>query len=117
MNGRRIPGLAAVVAAVALAGCGGGGGNQRTAAQATGNAAATVAVEDMSFAPGDVTVGAGQAVAWKWDGRAVHDVAFDGGPASPKQTRGSWERTFADAGTYRYVCTLHPGMKGTVTVS
>lgn len=104
----------AVVAALGLAACGGGGG--AASAPASGNAAVTVAVSDMAFKPGAVTVDAGQAVAWEWDDEPVHDVAFDDGRTSPKQNRGSWERTFDRPGDYRYVCTLHPNMKGTVTV-
>ncbi len=32
------------------------------------------------------------------------------------QTEGSFSHTFDDTGDYPYVCTLHSGMRGTVTV-
>jgi len=44
-----------------------------------------------------------------------HDVSGDGFK-SEVQTEGTFSHTFADAGDYPYVCTLHSGMRGTVTV-
>ena len=106
------------VAGTALAACGGAdGGGARHAAPANGDAAATVTIVDMSFAPAATTVRVGEAVAWAWDdGRVEHDVVFDGGPASPRQRKGTWQRTFDGPGTYEYVCSLHPNMTGRVIV-
>ena len=44
-----------------------------------------------------------------------HDVVFDGFE-SEVQSSGSYTHMFADNGTYEYVCSLHPNMKGTVFV-
>jgi plastocyanin len=44
-----------------------------------------------------------------------HDVSGDAF-ASEVQSEGSFTHTFNDARSYPYVCTLHSGMKGTVTV-
>ena len=44
-----------------------------------------------------------------------HDVSGDGFK-SEIQTEGTFSHTFDDAGDYPYVCTLHAGMRGTLTV-
>ena len=105
----------AVTVTLALAACG-SDGPERTAAPSTGDADATVAVGDMSFSPETLEIAAGDTVAWRWDDAVPHDVAFKGGPASPKQASGTWQRAFDQAGSFDYVCTLHPGMRGTVVV-
>jgi plastocyanin len=108
--------LVAVMFLLALGGC-----NEdhraRTASPATGKPGASVDLKNVSFRPTTVRIGLGQTVAWNWvEGTVVHDVAFDDGPASLKQTSGTWERTFPDPGSYDYTCTLHPGMNGNVIV-
>jgi plastocyanin len=90
----------------------------RTVAPSTGAATATVELKNLAFVPEKTEVEAGQSVAWNWgQGTLIHDVAFDDGPTSPKQASGTWERVFVDAGSYDYVCTLHPQMTGKVIVS
>ncbi|MDQ6928610.1 MAG: cupredoxin domain-containing protein [Actinomycetota bacterium] len=90
----------------------------RTTSPSTGKAAAAVDLKTLRFTPATVEVRVGQSVAWNWvDGTILHDVAFDDGPTSPKQTSGTWERAFLDPGSYDYVCTLHPQMTGKVIVS
>ena len=32
-------------------------------------------------------------------------------------TKGTFSHTFDQPGEYRYICALHPGMKGTVVVT
>ncbi|AYF76649.1 copper-binding protein [Nocardia yunnanensis] len=83
-------------------------------------AAVTVEVKDMKFSPADVTIKAGDTVTWKFDDRAPHAVQGIGDVAlginSPIIHKGEWSHTFTTAGTYRYLCPLHPDMKGSVTV-
>ncbi|MCH7648734.1 MAG: hypothetical protein IIA83_09025, partial [Thaumarchaeota archaeon] len=43
-----------------------------------------------------------------------HDGNFDSGIMMVNQ---SWEFTFTDSGEYDYYCSLHPWMKGTVSVN
>jgi plastocyanin len=58
----------------------------------------------------------GGTVTWEWDdGNVVHDVK-SGDFKSELQKEGTFEHTFEEAGTYDYVCSVHPSMKGTVTV-
>lgn len=83
-----------------------------------GSADGRVAISDMAFLPGDVDVSVGDTVAWTFqDGHVPHNVTFEDGKSSQTQDTGSWSRTFDEAGTYDYRCTLHKQMHGTVTVS
>jgi plastocyanin len=83
---------------------------------AHGTPAAVVTIRYISFEPGTVTIHAGQTVEWEWqDAPAEHNVSF-GNVVSPVQATGVWYRTFNQAGTYPYQCTLHIDMRGTVVV-
>lgn len=94
-------------------GGGGGGGNDDDPPPAT----AGVNVQDNQFVAATVRVQAGGTVRWTWQGNNPHNVTFAGGPASSTQTGGSFERAFATAGTFSYLCTVHgQSMSGTVTV-
>lgn len=80
-------------------------------------ATAAVNVQDNQFVSAGVRVLAGGTVRWTWQGNNPHNVTFAGGPASITQTEGAFERAFAAAGTFPYLCTVHgQAMSGTVTV-
>ncbi len=117
MNRRRLFLAAlAVLPVFWLAACGGEADRQRTAAPSTGTAAATVVIDAMAFSPEGDEIAAGESVVWTFKDDTTHDVAFDDAPTSPKQKSGTWQRTFDQPGSYEYVCTLHPNMRGTVLV-
>lgn len=84
---------------------------------------ASVAVVENSFLPSSVTIPVGGTVRWAWSGMGTvqHNVIFDGTPGAPAdcelQSVGVCIRTFPTAGEFDYVCTLHIGMIGTVTVT
>lgn len=79
---------------------------------------ATVQIRNFMFAPMDLQVAAGTTVVWKNLDEEPHTVTsttglfrsggIDGG--------GTYRFTFASAGVYHYVCSIHPQMTGTVTV-
>jgi plastocyanin len=79
-------------------------------------AAATVSISDFDFNPANTTVLAGSTVTWTNNDSARHDVV--GGPLhSPTLSRGqSWSYTFSAPGTYSYICSIHPEMRGSVIV-
>ena len=81
-------------------------------------AARTVDIANMRFNPGDLTVEAGQTVTWTLNDRMPHTVsAQDGSFSSPTLSRGdAFSHTFDQPGTFEYVCSIHPGMRGRVTV-
>lgn len=102
--------------AVALASCGdgvlgGSGGNG-------GGSDTAIVVGNNFFNPSTASVVAGTTVTWTWAaGSALHNVSFTGGPESAIQATGSYSRTFATAGSFAYLCTVHgSGMSGTVVV-
>ena len=77
-----------------------------------------VEVRDDSFGPARSTAKVGQTVRWTWRGSNAHNVTFSGGPASPIQTSGTFERTFSAPGTFDYHCNVHgASMSGSVTVT
>ena len=144
----RRPALALVVGALAGAGCGGGdddggeNGSARESAQATETAPAerrggtSVDMNDqLTFAPKEIEVSAGEEVTWRNVGKVGHTVTADKSKAAdpslvsiPAGTRPwdsgfvmegeSFSRRFDKPGTYRYVCIPHEGagMVGTVVV-
>jgi LPXTG-motif cell wall-anchored protein len=78
--------------------------------------AGSVTIRDFSFGPASVTVTAGDTVSWTNSGPSQHTATgsgFDTGTLSKGQT-GS--HRFAQAGTFSYVCSIHPNMKGSVKV-
>lgn len=106
---------ATVVLVVAVAACGGDGDGDAdgAAAPADGN---TVVLRGIAFRPDEVTIAVGETVTWRWDdGNVVHDVVFDDF-RSKLQSEGEYRHTFDEAGTFEYVCSVHPQMKGTVVV-
>ncbi len=108
--------LAASLTAVTVAGCGNDTTTSAAAKTTVAGAAVTVTVDTRDYQPKHVEISAGQSVAWVFQDRMDHDIAFDDGPASPIQRNGTWTRTFDQPGTYPYLCTLHRSMTGTVTV-
>jgi amicyanin len=131
----RVGGLFAA-GAIVLAACGGGGGGNSAGAnnmagmamapQNAGNATSSAAVatnavniKNFAFSPAVVTVKVGATVVWTNDDSIQHDVTFDGGgiTSSVLNHNDTFSHTFPTAGTYHYICSIHPFMHGTVIVT
>lgn len=72
----------------------------------------------MAFAESNLTVSVGTKVKWTNNDSVPHTVTSDSGAfASDNLAKGqSFEFTFDKEGTYSYHCSIHPSMKGTITV-
>lgn len=81
-------------------------------------AAVSVTIADFAFAPAEVSVAAGETVAWVNEDWAPHTAtAADGGFDSGRLDQGAtFSQTFTEAGTHAYMCAFHPGMTGTIVV-
>jgi Icc protein len=78
-----------------------------------------VAIDNFAFAPQALTVSVGTKVTWKNADDVPHviasaDNAFE--PSKVLDTGQEFSRVFSKAGTYKYFCSLHPKMTGTVVV-
>ncbi len=77
-----------------------------------------VAIRGMHFVPAQLTVHRGDKVRWTNEDLVPHtatasDKRFDSALIAPSA---SWEWTASEKGQIPYGCTVHPEMKGSVTV-
>jgi plastocyanin len=79
---------------------------------------AQVAMKNFDFAPMAITVSPGTTVTWpNRDGEPHTVVSADGlFRSAALDQNDSFKFTFSKPGTYKYVCSIHPKMVGTVTV-
>lgn len=79
-----------------------------------------VRIRDIAFHPARLVIARGERVTWRFvDPEVSHNVRSRGHRrfrSSNAMLTGSFTRTFPHTGTYRYVCTLHPGMAGAIVV-
>jgi plastocyanin len=87
-------------------GGGGGGGPQ-------------VSMKDIKFNPETLKIKVGQTVTWTNDDSVGHDVTgddFKSGDPGGIDSGGTFQHTFKKAGKFDYVCSVHPGMNGSIQV-
>jgi plastocyanin len=82
----------------------------------------TVTIEATSYSPATVTLRPGDSIVWVNKDLMPHTATstikkekggFDSGSIAPGK---SWKYTPKAAGSFGYVCTFHPTMKGTIAV-
>lgn len=127
--------LLSILVTALLAGCGGGNGSDLVQpGSRPPNSVSIVRQAETkgtgAFVPNPLTVSPNGVVHWYNDDNAaaggqyggssgtIHTItADDNSFASGNLTPGrTFERTFATAGTYPYHCSIHPTMRGTITV-
>jgi plastocyanin len=138
---RRISILAlSLFALLALSACASGGGTAATGATApqpaesaaasapaaAGGGCATsseagavsVGIENFAYAPADVSAAVGETITWTNSDSAPHTATLDDGACDTGNIaqNASAGLVFDAAGTYPYHCTIHPNMKGTITI-
>jgi len=80
----------------------------------------TVTIDNFAFAPATLTVSPGTKITWTNKDEEPHTVtSADGGVTfkSPAlDTDDKFSFTFDKPGTYKYFCSIHPHMVGTIVV-
>jgi plastocyanin len=105
----------ASVAALALSSCGTG---ERASSRARAPLTHTVTIEGMRFQPERLRVTAGDIVVWANKDVVPHTSTSSaaGFDSALIEQGASWQLTAKAAGTFEYVCSFHPMMKGTLEV-
>src|ERR1700712_1041905 len=81
---------------------------------------ATVVIDNFSFGPAQLSVAAGATVTWENRDDIPHTIVNDATPRTfkspPLDSGEKFSQVFIKPGTYRYFCSLHPHMTGTIVV-
>jgi plastocyanin len=90
-----------------------------TQGPAASEAGDAVAIDNFAFVPTTLTVAAGSTVTWTNRDEEPHTVvANDGSFHSPGMgSQATFSHRFATAGTFDYICSIHPFMHATVVVT
>lgn len=78
----------------------------------------TVLIEGMEFTPPSLNVNAGDTVIWTNNDPFPHTATAEAKEFDSRNipAGGSWKMVMTKQGRFAYVCTLHPTMKGRLTV-
>jgi plastocyanin len=111
--------LAAVVVATGCAASSGGSPAQAQDLGGSGSAKPVViGMKALKYSPRKATVKVNQQVDFRWDESVAHNVVFDKKRKSKTLAKKGaiWSTKFDKTGTFKYNCTLHPGMDGEIKV-
>jgi plastocyanin len=117
--------ILAITSSIFILSCGKGGGddpygnnnnNNNNGGTTSGN---SISIDNMAFTSNSLSVKAGTTVKWTNNDNTAHtvtadDASFDSGSIAVGAT---YSYTFSYAGTIKYHCSIHSGMKGTVVVN
>ncbi len=83
------------------------------------NSNATVKILNFKYVPETLKIGTGETVQFVNQDEEPHTVTAKDGSFDSKalDTQQAWTHTFNQAGTFPYLCSIHPYMKGTITVT
>ncbi|WP_367318665.1 cupredoxin domain-containing protein [Streptomyces sp. HUAS ZL42] len=125
-RGRTAAALAGACTLLALAGCSNGGGNgpgttsAPPIATSAGPAPARIVIENFAFTPANLRVHPATKITVVNRDSAAHTVTATGDKTfDTGNIAGNATATFtapSAPGSYSYICTIHPNMKGTLTV-
>jgi plastocyanin len=112
--------LTVLVGLAVVAGCGGDDeGGDSAASTACPSGAVTIEMVDTKFDPETATAAVGDTVCWVNEDSIQHNAVAESGADFKSELFNKGETFTAkldQAGDIKYVCTVHPGMTGEITV-
>jgi plastocyanin len=116
--------IATLLLALTLAACGGddsgGGGEQPASSGECPSEAVVIRMANIKFDPQKATARAGQEICWPNEDAVEHDVTAESGATFKSNLYGKGETftaTVDKPGRVDYICTIHPGMTGSIEVT
>ncbi|SPB13305.1 copper binding protein [Caballeronia novacaledonica] len=91
---------------------------EEPAQQLAAASAPTISIDNFAFSRSSVTVPVGAKVTWVNHDDMLHTVTDEGKSfkSDPLDSGESFSHVFDKPGTYKYFCSLHPHMTGTIVV-
>ncbi len=75
-----------------------------------------VSIKNFAFDPAILNIKVGDTVTWTNNDSAAHRISGNGFQSSDMANGQTYSFKFTAAGTYDYICSIHPSMKGTIVV-
>jgi plastocyanin len=123
---RRLAATLVTALALGAAACGGDDENAPAGGGAEGSitecpdGAVVIAMRDVKFDPENATAKVGQEICWPNEDTIDHNAVAESGADFESELfgqGGTFTATVDEPGTVEYVCTIHPGMTGTIQVN
>ena len=115
---RRLTVVTLVLASLGLTAC---GSTPRRVPHSSAVPPDTVVMRNIAFNPQTINAKVGETITWVNRDDAPHNVTYVSGPRFNSSVTfkngGSFSLKLTKAGTIRYMCTIHPGMNGTIVVA
>jgi len=75
-----------------------------------------VTIQNFSFNPAEMSIKKGSTVTWTNQDAMPHRISGSGFQSNTLNKGQSFSFTFDTAGTFDYICSIHPSMKGRIIV-
>lgn len=76
----------------------------------------SISIKNLAFAPSTITITPGTEVTWTNNDALAHDIKADTFSSDILKPGEKYSYTFSKAGTFTYICSIHPNMSGTIIV-
>jgi plastocyanin len=76
-----------------------------------------ISISGFAFVPSSITVRKGETIVWTNKDTAPHTVTGGDLQSSPLGQNQTYSFTYDKTGTFSYRCSIHPSMRGTITVT
>lgn len=94
----------------------GGENNPTPTTTQTPQGSSQISIKNFAFNPAELSINKGATVIWINKDPTTHRISGNGFQSMDLTNSRSYSFTFNNSGTYDYICSIHPGMKGKVIV-